>query len=218
MAAAPAPLEPLSEPTGSAVKRTFMTMGKLFRSGVLAGFCIGLGCVANMRLGGIPGAVLFTFGLLTVVHFQYKLYTGTAGFVSSGRDMGELAVILAANLVGTFLLAAAIAYCLSFEYALDPRSILASRMNYGLLQALLMSAFCGYIMTVCVKFGREGRFLPLLFGVPIFILSGYLHCIADAFYLFMSVFGGYFEAGFVPYYAAIVAGNFLGCNLWRVAE
>ena len=57
-------------------------------SSLLAGFCISIGCIVNLMVGGgIPGAVLFTFGLITVVHYKYALYTGTAGFIKNFDDL-----------------------------------------------------------------------------------------------------------------------------------
>ena len=58
-------------------------MQKLLREtfplAILAGICISIGCVVNLRVGGVAGAVLFAFGLTTVVYYGLKLYTGTAG-------------------------------------------------------------------------------------------------------------------------------------------
>ena len=67
-------------------------MGKinLFREvippAILAGICISIGCVVNLRVGGVAGAVLFAFGLTTVVYYGMKLYTGTAGFIRRQGD------------------------------------------------------------------------------------------------------------------------------------
>ena len=53
-----------------------------FPLAILAGLCISIGCTVNMKVGGVAGAVLFAFGLTTVVYYGLKLYTGTAGFPS----------------------------------------------------------------------------------------------------------------------------------------
>ena len=53
----------------------------IFPPAILAGICISIGCVVNLRVGGVAGAVLFAFGLTTVVYYGLKLYTGTAGFI-----------------------------------------------------------------------------------------------------------------------------------------
>jgi formate/nitrite transporter FocA (FNT family) len=68
-------------------------------------------------------------------------------------------------------------------------------------------------MTTAVQFGREGKFLPLLFGVPVFILCGFTHSIADAFY-FLAV-PELISTDLLGIYIAEVLGNFVGCNLYR---
>ena len=40
---------------------------------------------------------------------------------------------------------------------------------------------CGFIVTTSVQFARQEKWLPLLLGIPLFILCGVPHCIADAF-------------------------------------
>ena len=73
-------------------------------------------------------------------------------------------------------------------------------------------------MTLAVQGTDKGRWLPLLFGIPAFILCGFPHCIADAFYI-ASLPLDYITAHAVDlsaFYCAIVAGNFLGCNAYRL--
>lgn len=77
---------------------------------ILAGICISIGCVVNLRVGGIAGAVLFAFGLTTVVYYGLKLYTGTAGFIRRQGDWSMLTVVLLGNIVGCLLSAWAISY------------------------------------------------------------------------------------------------------------
>ena len=60
--------------------------------------------------------------------------------------------------------------------------------------------------------------LPTLIGVPVFVLCGFPHCIADAFY-YALVPMDVMSANFGPMlgvYGAIVLGNYLGCNLRRL--
>ena len=57
-------------------------MRKTIIDSILAGICISLGGVAFLKVGGIVGAVLFSFGLITVVCYKMKLYTGVSGFVA----------------------------------------------------------------------------------------------------------------------------------------
>lgn len=71
----------------------------LSRSALMAGVCIGIAGFGFLAIGGIAGAVTFAFGLLAVVHYRLKLYTGTAGFFAKGEFL-NLCAILGMNIVG----------------------------------------------------------------------------------------------------------------------
>lgn len=185
------------------------------RSAILAGVCIGIAGFVFLAIGGVVGAVIFAFGLLTVVNYKFKLYTGTAGFFVKG-EFGRLWIILLANIIGC-LLVALLARVSPMPLQEKAQGILEARLATGWWKCGLLAIGCGFIMTTAVKFAREGRWLPLLFGVPLFILCGFPHCIADAFY-YLTVPFGFLGENFGPVlllYVSIVAGNFVGCNLTR---
>ena len=184
----------------------------ILRSAIIAGICISIGCVVNLRVGGVAGAVLFAFGLLAVVHYKLKLYTGTAGFIRAKGDWSMLGYVLLGNIIGCAFTALACSYAqpdiLSPDFA-----IVQSRLAKGPWACFLLAIGCGFIMTTAVQFGREGKFLPLLFGVPVFILCGFAHSVADAFY-FLAV-PELYSIDLLMVYIAEVLGNFVGCNLYR---
>ena len=184
----------------------------ILRSAILAGICISIGCVVNLRVGGVAGAVLFAFGLLAVVHYKLKLYTGTAGFIRAKGDWTMITFVLIGNIIGCALTALACIYAQPDILPPD-LAIVQSRLAKGPLACFLLAIGCGFIMTTAVQFGREGKFLPLLFGVPVFILCGFAHSIADAFY-FLAVPEMY-SPQLLGIYIAEVFGNFAGCNLYR---
>ena len=173
----------------------------------------------------ILGAVLFSFGLLTVVNYKLKLYTGTAGFVplryEDGRSrwlkaIGELLFILSGNIFGC-LLVSLLTRLSPMDLGATAQGILESRLAIGPLHAGLLAIGCGFIMTTVVTFAREGKPLTLLFGVPLFIFCGFPHCLADAFY-YLTVplsYTGEHIADVLLLYPCLVAGNFIGCNLYR---
>ena len=79
-------------------------MKSIISSSVLSGIAIGTAGFGYLASGkDIVGAVLFAFGLATVVHYSLKLYTGTAGFIRRG-ELGTLFLILFFNLVGCALM------------------------------------------------------------------------------------------------------------------
>lgn len=189
-----------------------------FLSAVMAGICISIGCVVNLQVGGIAGAVLFTFGLVTVVHYRYALYTGTAGFVKTWKSLADLFfIVLIGNLAGCWLMAAGLGVTDCMPELYDKVApVIAQRSSQGAPSALMRAILCGFLMTTAVKFAREERWLPLLFAVPLFILAGFYHSIADAFYLFLN--GGMGDTHLLCNWVVAIVGNFVGCNLYRIVD
>jgi len=185
-----------------------------FLLAILAGICISIGCVVNLRVGGVAGAVLFAFGLTTVVYYRLKLYTGTAGFIRRQGDWTMLFTVLVGNIVGCLLSASMIAY--AQPDCVEPAAkILAGRLGKGPWACFLLAIGCGFIMTTAVEFARKGKMLPLVLGVPVFILCGFAHSIADAFYFLVSPVEQVMNTNVLMVYVSEVLGNFVGCNLYR---
>ena len=184
-------------------------------SALLAGICIGIAGFGYLAIGGVVGGVTFAFGLLAVVHYRLKLYTCTAGFFIKG-EFAKLCAILGLNIVGC-LLVAMMARVSPMPLQDTAQRILEGRLAAGWWQCGVLAIGCGFIMTTAVKWGREAKFLPLLFGVPLFIVCGFPHCIADAFYYLVvpADFLADNAAQVLLLYASIVVGNFVGCNLYR---
>ncbi|MCQ2141081.1 MAG: formate/nitrite transporter family protein [Bacteroidales bacterium] len=199
-------------------KHIFVTMntGLIFRSSVMAGICIGVAGFGYLAIGGIAGAVLFACGLLAVVSYKLKLYTGTAGFIQKGEVL-QLLLILAGNIVGC-LLVALLARLSPMPLQESAEKILAGRLAIGPLRAGALAIGCGFLMTTAVTFARKDKWLPLLFCVPMFIVCGFPHCVADAFYYLTCPLAFWAEHlwGILLLYICIVLGNFLGCNLYRL--
>jgi len=186
----------------------------MFRSAVVAGICIGIAGFGNLAIGGVAGPVVFAFGLSAVVLYKLKLFTGTAGFIQSPSEVKDLAVILAGNILGC-LLVGLLARVSPLPIQESAAKILAGRLDAGILQSGLLAIGCGFIMTTAVRFARQNQWLPLVFGVPLFIFAGFPHSIADAFYYLAAPFSSY-TWPVLGLYVAIVLGNFIGCNLTRL--
>lgn len=196
------------------MKDNFKFIINTFNSSVLAGLCISIGGIINLMMGcGIPGAVLFTFGLITVVHYGYGLYTGTAGFVKKWIDIPYLLLILIGNVIGCYLTAKLISYATP-EIIDKSLALISSRAHVNIWQAMIKGIFCGFLMTTAVKFGRDKLWLPLLFAVPVFILAGFYHSIADAFYICTANVMN--NEIIQNNWLMTVLGNFIGCNLYRL--
>lgn len=196
---------------------------KLIRSSVLAGFaigCAGFGFLASgiqsETYGNLFGSILFSFGLLAVVGYRLALYTGTAGFIRK-NEIGNLFVILSGNILGC-LLAALIARVSPMDIQGAAVKVLELRLETGPLRCGILGIGCGFMMTTAVTFARRQHYLPLLFAVPLFIVCGFTHCIADAFY-YLCVPVTFLKAhavSVIAVYLSIVLGNLVGCNLYRI--
>ena len=204
------------------IRKRFMNWYELVKKSVFAGVLIGIagwGFLANPTLG----MFLFCVGLIGVVKYQSKLYTGTAGFLESWRELPSLAVILLGNIAGCAIVAG---ISLATPLALPEAAtgVIGGRLATGWLRCGLLAIGCGLLMSFAVDFSRRNRdfsdWLPLLFAVPAFILCGFPHCVADAFYSLVYLFNTDAEAvpwgSFIAYYISIVVGNFIGCNAYKI--
>lgn len=186
------------------------------RSAFIAGICIGIAGFGYLAEKGIVGAVLFSFGLLAVVGYSLKLYTGTAGFFRRG-EFPTLPLILMGNILGCAAVSL-LARCSPMPIQETARGILEARLAMGPWRGGVLAVGCGFIMTTVVTFAREGKNLPMLFGIPVFINCGFPHCVADSFY-YLCVPLDYTCAHLprvLAFWLAIAVGNFVGCNVYRL--
>ena len=94
-------------------------------------------------------------------------------------------------------------------------NIMNTRIETGAIGCGLLAIVCGLMMTTAVTFARQKNFIPLLLAVPLFIVCGFPHCVADAFY-YMSIPFNTWTVDLLGIYLATVVGNAIGCNLYRI--
>lgn len=182
--------------------------------GILAGISISVGCLVFLTVGGLAGACLFSVGLLAVMWHGLLLYTGKSGDVQSWHDFRMLMLTLLLNIAGCVLFAFAIEP--SEEVRMAAEAIVARRADSGIVKALANGIACGLIMTLAVHSARKQHYWPLLIGIPAFIMAGFTHSVADAFY-YAAGYHAITPAGMVTYLLT-AAGNFIGCNLYRSTD
>jgi len=181
------------------------------RQSVFAGILIGLGACGFLALGGIPGAVIFAFGLVGVVLSGTPLYTGRAGVMPMNEIPALVKIwffnILACAVIGIIM------WYLGGEPVERAKTVVAGRLAQGPVRSFLRAVGCGLIIDIaCWMYRSTKNLAPVLFGVPLFIVCGFYHSIADVVYL---VAAGTWDAGILWYYPMIVLGNYAGCNIRR---
>lgn len=147
----------------------------------MAGICISIGCIANISCENrYVGAVLFSFGLLAVCTFGYDLFTGKICYLDNWLD---LALILLGNLLGSALTAIVFYGCVSNKHQEKIVTICETKLNEPLLSTFLLGVLCNIMIYFAVEGFKHKQVLLLIGGVSIFVLCGFEHCVANAFYV-----------------------------------
>ena len=193
----------------------------LLINSILAALMIIIGCIVYLQVGGIFGAILFSFALLTICSRGYHLYTGRVGLVSISTEIKiwekflYCTVILLLNFVFTYLFGTFIRNAgIGVEVA---QQMCAEKLAKSALETFVDGLLCGVIMYVAVQIFLENKSVfGILIGVPVFILSGFEHSIADMGYL--SIAGYWKQDKVVPFILLVIAGNTLGSIFVALGE
>ena len=129
---------------------------------ILAGFAIGIAALCFMKGGLYAGAALFAFGLSAIVYSKWPLFTGMAGFFTDWKSFGWLWPMLLLNGIGTFL-AAMLGIDMNLGEA--AQTLVDVRVGRGFAGCILPAIGCGFIMSVSVKFARQGKWIPKINGI-----------------------------------------------------
>ena len=152
-----------------------------FALAILAGIMIGFGGVIYLMCANkMVGALLFSFGLLTIVCQGYALYTGRVGYF---REYGWASILttIAGNFLGTWIVARGFALT---RHTVDIAAVVAPKLQDSSLSIFLLSIGCGAMMYLAVDSYRKSKsWLFVVMPIVIFILSGFEHSIANMFYL-----------------------------------
>ena len=164
---------------------------RTFAGGILAGISIAIGGTVFLSLDNkVLGALFFTVGLFAVCTFGFNLFTGKVCYVfdeDKNYALG-LPLIWLGNLAGAFLTGLAErATRVGPALTEKAQTICTAKLNDGLLSIFILSFFCNVLIWLAVEGFKnnphpEGKYLSLFFGVAVFILCGFEHCVANMYY------------------------------------
>jgi len=183
---------------------------------IFAGFLIAIGAYAFLKVGAVIGAILFAFGIICVVKLQTPLYTGIAGTEEKFLTKME---VLFYNIIGAIIGVWIMRFTFDAEVLSNVSTIIFNKVSSPWYVSLSKAIMCGAIVDISVFLAkRDNSVIPLIIGIPTFVLCGFNHSIADAFYL-----GMYdnliLNLGWMKpllYYIIVVIGNYIGCNIRRI--
>lgn len=158
---------------------------KSILSGILIsiGGCVYMACV-YAGIGWV-GAVLFTGGLFAICVYGFNLYTGKVGYIAykfkDTKYIGLVLIICLFNIITTFVLGIIIG-----KYFPNIREAAVkaytAKLSAPLWKDLVSSIFCGILMFLAVDTWKKGEKVGMFIYVPVFILAGFDHSIANSFY------------------------------------
>lgn len=183
-------------------------MRDLIMKSILASLFISFGVIVLLSTNELLGPFLFSFGLLSVCYFQADLFTGRAGYYWKDKK-GKLLTILLVNLLSGYLI--------GFLFSItNDNLIIAANDKIALwdfsLSYFLKSIFCGMIMYICVNiYKKNNNIMGILYGVPLFIFSGFQHSIANIITMGIA-------RSFSPTIFICILGNLIGSMIINLLE
>ena len=200
----------------------YQAIGIMFSKAICAGMCISLGCIAFlMAPDKLSGSVLFSVGLLGVVVHKLFLFTGSVcsmkiepfwtslpiweRFIEYERQGG----ILLGNIIGVCI-AAMIFLNTGIETGVS--SLVDNKLSADVYAVFCKAILCNILICLAVdEWRKQKNSLMVIFAVSVFVLCGFEHCVANAFYM---IAAGRFDIGF---FVINVLGNAIGgIGFWRV--
>ena len=180
-------------------------------SGLSAGILITIGGSVFLACDSrYVGAVMFSVALLCICLKGYALFTGKVGFMPEKHGREEFSVLLLGllgNAIGTILGGYLI------RAGLPALGDAAQQLCEAKLlqlpgQTFVRALFCGILMYLAVSIYRDQKnVIGILFCIPVFILSGFEHSIADIFYFAASGIVSMKAFGFLW---MVILGNSVG--------
>ena len=185
-------------------------------SGILAGISISIGGTVFLLCDSkIAGAVFFSVGLFSVCVFGFSLFTGRVCYVFE-HDRAyamKLPLIWIGNLIGSLLVA-----FLEMQTRLAPQlmekagGICQTKLSQGLLSAFILAVLCDIMIYIAVEGYKSipheiGKYLAIFFGVTVFVICGFEHCVANMYYFTV---GNAWNGEAVLYLLVMTVGNAVG--------
>ncbi len=164
-------------------------MLKKIIDGILAGIMISIGGAVFLGVfseSRIVAAILFTVALLSICFKGYSLFTGKVGFIPEKHGKEEFSVLLLGllgNAIATILCGFAIKFAIPATESVATE-ICTGKLTQTIPETFIRAIFCGILMYMAVSIFKDHNknISGILFCVPVFILAGFEHSIADIFY------------------------------------
>ena len=194
---------------------------KEFVSSAFAGFSISLGCMIYMILTNkVLGALFFTVGLFMVLTRNYNLYTGKVALLTDNiKYIFNLVNIWLGNLFGAAVMTIFTKYSKLHYLVADAQVIVDAKLSQGYLSSFILAILCGIIIYLAVDTYKRlqdcGKYIGLFVFIPLFIICGFEHCVANMYYILMA---GELSIEVVIFTIVVTVGNAVGSIVYKLFE
>lgn len=169
----------------------------LFLYALIAGICIGIGGVVYLSVENpVVGSLMFAVGLFAICTFGFNLFTGKVCYLYDNKPsyLLDLLIIWIGNILGTMIVGYGIrltraVITLRGDVTIVQKAVTMcqTKLSDNLLSIFILAIFCNFLIYIAVEGYKNnpheiGKYLSIIFGVMVFILCGFEHCVANMFY------------------------------------
>ena len=168
-----------------------MKKTKVFIDAVLAGIFIAIGGTVFLSVENkLVGSILFAVGLFAICTLSLNLFTGKVCYaLDNDYDYAiNLSIIWFGNIVGTYLFSLVEHFTRIYPTIHEKAVAMAEvKLNDNLFSIFLLAVLCNILIYLAVEEYKNnthelGKYLGIMFGVVVFIMCGFEHCVANMYY------------------------------------
>lgn len=180
-----------------------------------SGLMISIGATVYLTSDNkVIGAFLFAVGLFAICSFGMKLFTGSIGYVVANKSYAECGLIWLGNLIGC-VLASSLLRLAKPQLAEAAHAMMEAKLANPLPIVLILAFFCGVLMYIAVDNYRSNpsrveKVVGIFICIPVFILCGFEHSVADMSYFVFAVTDFAEAARCLLFLLVVSVGNGLG--------
>ncbi len=192
---------------------------KDFIKAFLAGIIIVIAVVVYLSIENkIVGAFVFNIALVSIVVFDFNLYTGKIGYLLDNgvKYFKYIIILILGNLLGVITASYMFLGTRYANYLVEKARLLVDlKLSDNIISILILSIVCGILMYIGVhgfKTVKEeiGKYLIIILAIMTFVLIGVEHSIANTVYFTLA--GGWSLQAF-GYFCIMLIGNAIGAIL-----
>ena len=167
--------------------------------------------------GRLIGSMLFSLGILAIVMFDMRLFTGLISDIPEmgAKNLWKLPICFLGNMLGVIFAAVLVFYSpLADVVVPQAQAMMSVKLGADLwgLKALCSSILCGFLITLsigAVNYAPRKKLsttVGVMFPIVVFAFCGFDHSVANTLYIYFLGFS--WKA--VWYILVCVAGNIIG--------